>query len=389
MTKALLKVLHVSTHHEPCGIGKFQEKCVEALRTMGGSVNDFYPLSLNKIKVMNSDNRRKELQKIVEASKDYDLVHIQHEFGFFYRDGLGFDELIVALKRNRTPVILTIHTAPELLLAPSQLSSLSVRGFLGYARRRYRNRQTIKYKIKPFSKVDKIVTFNRFTEEQLISLAGVEPQNIFKTMLPVPDAKLERNKKIRQIMNVDDDTIILCTTGFINEYKGFDQAIKALKFLPDNYSLAILGGINPDSGNPSVYDGLTDLILTLGLENRVYISGYIEDDSELAVLMQGCDIALYPYSMQYYKMASSDAINKAISYRLPVVAYPTQSFKEINRAIDGTIMLTQSANYYELVRSIKNLNTEELISKEAEYYSHYNYQETARELLDIYRATVN
>lgn len=383
------RILHVSTHHEPCGIGKFQERCVEALNQNGESVNDFYPLSLNKIKVLNNEDRKKELLKIVNTAQEYNIVHIQHEFGFFYKTGLGFGELVEAIKESGIPVIVTIHTAPELLLSPKQLNSKTPKGIAGYLRRNYKNNQTIKHKVRPFSRVDKIITFNSFTRDQLVNIAGANPANIFKTMLPVPYSSPTKNSQIRTQMNAKKDDVILCTSGFINQFKGFDHAIKALKYLPDNYKLAILGGINPDSGNPAVYDQLCDLVISLGLEKRVYISGYIEDDGELSALMQGCDIALYPYNVEYYRLASSDAINKAISCHVPIVAYPTASFKEINDAKNDVLMLTNSPNYYELTKSILKVDKEKLIANEKEYIGTYNYQQAATDLLTIYREVLS
>lgn len=378
------KILHISTHNEPCGIGKFQEKCVAELNENGGSQNIFYPISPNKIKKLNDKDRKLELENIAKTASEYDVVHIQHEFGFFYKAGLGFGEIIDVLENTGVRIVVTIHTAPELLLLPETLNSKSIRGIAGYMYRKYKNNWTVKNKFIPFSKVDKIITFNEFTRAQLVSVAGVSSENIFKTMLPVPSTNTKDNHRIRELINAQKGDAILCAAGFLNEYKGFDQAIKTLKFLPKNYRLAILGGTNPNSGNPKIYDGLCDLIISLGLEDRVYISGYIDTDEELSVLMQGCDIALYPYSVEYYKMASSDAINKAISCRVPIVAYPTESFKEINNAKQKVLLLTQSPNYYELAKEVKNIDKEELVSNEDEYEKTYNYPQIAADITQIY-----
>lgn len=384
-----IRVLHISTHHEPCGIGKFQEKCVKTMNEVGESVNDFYYLSLNKIKVLPSKDRKNEIKSIVSKSQEYDIVHIQHEFGFFYKSGKGFSEIVNALKSANKPIVTTIHTAPELLLASERLNSRTIRGIVGYALRKAKNKRTIKNKIKPLSSVDKVITFNNFTKNQLINVAGISPSNVYKTMLPVPSVAIHKNKRIRELMDAKSDDIILCTSGFINEYKGFDRAVKSLKYLPDTYKLAILGGINPDSGKSSVYDGISDLIISLGLEKRVYISGYIEDDEQLSVLMQGCDIALYPYDVKYYRLASSDAINKAIGCEIPIVAYPTASFKEINDSVNGVLALTDTPNYYELVRLIKTIDSKRLVENEIVYKQKYNYKQASAELIALYKDIVD
>jgi len=188
------------------------------------------------------------------------------------------------------------------------------------------------------------------------------------------------------VLNAKKADTILCTIGFISENKGVDHAVKALSLLPENYKLAIIGGINPDSGRPEVYDAVSDLIIELNLQDRVHITGYIEDDDELSYAIRGCDIALYPYNPDYYKLASSDSINRAIMNNVPVIAYPTESFKEINANTDKAIVLTESPNYYELAREATRLDIEAQIKHGKAFAKKNTFTAGAQQIIDFYKS---
>lgn len=67
------------------------------------------------------------------------------------------------------------------------------------------------------------------------------------------------------------DTKLLFALGRFVEYKGFEYAIRALKFLPKEYCL-LLGGSGP------MENELKKLVKELGLEKRVEFLGFIADE---------------------------------------------------------------------------------------------------------------
>lgn len=385
MTANKIRVLHLSTYNEECGIGKYQENFLKEMEKYKEVHNEFYRKSLNVIKKMGPDELKQELVFLSSYVQDFDLVHIQHEFGLFSGAGQGIHQLIQRVKAKDKPVIITIHTAPALMLSSDELTGYTPRKVAGYIKRRLKNERTKQKRLNPLKGADKIIALNRFTRDQLISVVGVDEKDVLLRMLPVLPLNKQKNQKIRKIMHASDRDVILCTAGFINENKGVDHAIKCLKLLPENYKLAVLGGINPDSGNPHIYNHITDLVIELGLEDRVHITGYIQDDDQLSEYIRGCDIALYPYNPDYYRMASSDAINKSLMNNIPVIAYPAESFKEINNHTPGAIYLTPSPVYYELVRAINSIDIEAQLARAEQYVTTNSYKSAAEDLVKIYK----
>jgi glycosyltransferase involved in cell wall biosynthesis len=203
----------------------------------------------------------------------------------------------------------------------------------------------------PLKKADAIIVHNQVTLHNLEEL-GIPGDRIKTIVIPVPNIDFGiKSNDIAQKLNKQKGDIIYATVGFISESKGVLDAIKALKFLPENYKLAIIGGIHPTATNADYLNALTDVILQLNLQNRVFITGYVKKMDELNALIRECDICVYPFDVKYYAYVSSASLTSAIGNYKPIVAYPTPSFIEVNQELP-VINLTSSPSYYELARSI-------------------------------------
>jgi glycosyltransferase involved in cell wall biosynthesis len=84
-------------------------------------------------------------------------------------------------------------------------------------------------------------------------------------------------------------------------YRGLHQSpqrrygcCQGFRYLPDNYKLAIIGGLHPASDDLAFYAEITDLIDELDLRDRVYITGFIKDDERLNSLIRDV-MCVYPY----------------------------------------------------------------------------------------------
>ena len=51
-----IRILHLSTHDEDCGIGKYQEMFLDAMQIDDSVRNEFFEISPSQIKVMNKKN---------------------------------------------------------------------------------------------------------------------------------------------------------------------------------------------------------------------------------------------------------------------------------------------------------------------------------------------
>jgi glycosyltransferase involved in cell wall biosynthesis len=168
--------------------------------------------------------------------------------------------------------------------------------------------------------------------------------------------------------------------------KGTEAAVKALKYLPDNFKLAIIGGVHPTSNEPEIYDKITDLIDRLNLKDRVYITGFIEDDDQLDAMIRECDVCVYPYDRKYYAYVSSGSLNLSFGNGMPVVAYPTESFKEVAAISDGALVLTETFAYYELARELGRLDLPKQRALSQAYAEKMAWPKMAQELVKVYEA---
>jgi len=380
-----MRVLNLTTHDEACGIAKYQESFIDGLARRGHTEVEsvIFDVSPNRIRPMGQAEYEATMQRFLEEAKGFDLVHVQHEFGFFSRDELV--RVVDGVHALGKRVAFTVHTSPRLIrpLYPPRLHGLGPRSWVQYARELRHHRQLQRTVIAPLQKADLLIVHNQATKAGLIEL-GVDPSHIVEIVHPLKAvADIQPTDRIRSALNAGPGDVILCTVGFLHKFKGIDAAIKALPFLPDNYKLAVIGGINPTSDDVRFYDTVADLIRKLGLIDRVTITGYVEDDDELDALIRECDIAVYPYNPVYYDQVSSGALNISLANGMPTVAYPTRTFREL-AAITDAVTLTKSANYYELARTVREVPVGWPNERALKFATDYSYERMSDELAEIY-----
>lgn len=376
-----VKVLHFTTHHENCGIGKYQEMFIEAIKPDKKIINDFFETSPNQLRSMSPVLKSDVFDNLRNNLVDYDILHIQHEFSFLH--SVDFSTITNIAKKLNKKLIITIHTSPSLAYEVPCLSGFGPRSVVRYLKQLRRKRQFDNIFTKSVLCADLLITHNTVIRNALIDL-GVPSDKIRVTVLPVPCiSHKEKNSVISTKLNRQPRDIILATTGFLHQFKGIDHAIKSLTFLPNNYKLAIIGGMHIDHDH-EVYNKLTDLILNLNLKDRVFITGYIDNDSTLNAMIRDCDICVYPYDRKYYSNISSASLNNAFANHKPVIAYPTLSFIELNNKVDAMI-LTGAFAYYELAREVERLDLVMASEKSKQFSMTYDYLTVAQEMIGLYR----
>jgi len=375
-----LKVLHFSTHNENCGIGKYNEMFFDAMAPSELVENVFFETSPNILRVMNEDQKNIMYEALRAELSEYDILHIQHEFSFLH--SADFPRIARVAKELDKKLIITIHTSPTLAYEKPHLSGLGPRNIFRFLRQHKRKIAFDKIFTSAVLLADKVLVHNTVTQNALVDL-GVDKQKTAIIMLPVPD--VDRSLKttlIAEKLNKKPGDVIIAITGFLHKYKGIDHAVKALTYLPVNYKLAIIGGMHMDH-DATLYDSIADLIRDLKLQDRVYITGFVEDDAELNALIRECDVSVYPYDRYYYSNISSASLNNGFANHKPVVAYPTDSFVELNNKTDSMI-LPKAFAYYELAREIENLDIEAATKKSKNFAQIYSYKIVSEELMDIY-----
>ena len=86
---------------------------------------------------------------------------------------------------------------------------------------------------------DLVLVHNEPTIESLKQL-GVDPERIKKVIHPVQVFDNRPDERYCASAAQTEGDVIYCCIGFLHRYKGLFDAVRALKFLPGNYKLAIL-----------------------------------------------------------------------------------------------------------------------------------------------------
>ncbi len=378
----IITVLHLTTHDEICGIAKYQEQFIQSMKHEKDIENIIFDFSPNQTRFMTKQQYKPVVKHFKSMLKNSDILHIQHELAFYKHRELS--TMIGLANSLNKPVIVTIHTALDVEYQKVKLSGYLPKYFVSYLRQLKQQKNFENVHLNPLKKADLIIVHNKITKDSLIA-HGFEPEKIQIINMPIPKIDFsQKSTKIKKTMNIQQNDILICTVGFVSKTKGVDQAIKALRLLPKNYKLVIIGGIHPDSRDNSFFDSITDYIVDNNLEDRVYITGYIEDDNELNSMIRESDICVYPYDSNYYSYVSSAALNNALANHKAVIAYPTPTFYEINNEKEA-IKICQTPNYYELAKEIKNLDINKYSLLAKEYANKYAYDKEATKFADIYR----
>lgn len=382
-----VRILHFSPHNENDGIARYQEQYLKAMQPLGEVENAFFEVGPFQFRSLPAAEQQKVLAQLAAELQNYDILHIQHEFGLF---GHGdFPKIVAAAKGAGKKVVVSMHLSPVAAIKPAKLGGLGPRSLVHYLRqRRYRNKM-IAWHITPLSQADMVLVHDN-TTGQALQQYGVDVSRIQVLPHPVYDfPEPPKSTLIAEKLNRQAGDVIYCTVGMMHRYKGIFDAVRALKFLPANYKLVIAGGVHPLSEDIPMYNKVCDLIDTLGLQSRVYITGFVEDDNEYNALIRECDICVYPYNGVYYAHVSSGAINLALSNDKPVIAYPTATFKELAETSEGAVVLTGTFAYYELARELQRIDVPKQIELSKKYAAKMAWPKVAQELVKLYEEVVS
>ncbi len=381
MTK--IKILHFSPHDENDGIAKYQEQYLAGMNTNDAVENTFFDVTPNQYRHMSPEDQKTALRNLADQLKSYDIFHIQHEFGLF--DNEDFLNIMHTAKESGKKLVVSVHLSPGFAIKPVARGGLSPKSFVAFGRDLRHRKRMIARHIQPMIDADTLLVHNDVTADSLVDFR-VSRDKIVKLPHPVYEwESVAKTDYIKQNLSYKDGDVIYCTVGMMHRYKGLFDAVRALKFLPDNYKLAILGGMHPMSDEVAIYNKVTNLVETLNLQDRVFITGFVESDDDLNSYIQECSVSIFPYDGGYYGHLSSGSINLALSNDAPVIAYPTKGFEELAKAASGAVVLCQTFAYYELARELQRIDTQKQAELSHDYANTMAWSKMASKLAQVYQ----
>lgn len=378
-----VRILHFGTHHERCGIAKYQQQFLDAMEGREDILNRWFETSPNVLKEVSDDVKQRTFERLQDELAHFDALHVQHEFSFFPDD--GFNKACYAAKAAGKKLFVTVHTGPACVFPLFNRYSILSNGVRDYANRWLKARTIVKAFIKTLRYADKVFVHNQNTRDALIQL-GIGADRISKIVIPVPEVPWSRTSmEIEQVLRSKPNDVVIGMPGFMVWHKGIDHTIRALTVLPEHYKLAVLGS-EPPGGDGSLQRSLINLAEDHNVSHRMLMTGYIEEDARLDALIRECDLCVFPYNKEYYANVSSAAIGVAFSNHRPIVAYPTDPFMQINEGGERYIELTEDFTPDSLARTIAQIDLKAAAASSKHYAERFGYKRVALEVAEVYLA---
>lgn len=399
-THEMLRVLHYSTWQVPCGIAGYTADLVGELQRIG-CLNTVRPIPIARTSVA---GWREELDALCEQARRHDVLHIQHEFGFFrthcgsVRDSNAvFSHLLHRLQREEIPTVVTFHTdfaalRPSLpgwfrrvlhfakRLGVSYECALTNLAFNWKSSRKW-SQPTCGFRAVVHSPRTKAGLVGRGIGAAHISVLPIGIAGAQVT--PTPQDRV----RAREMLGLPRDAVLMSIYGFVSANKGHLIAKRALAHLPDDYHLVVVGGTHPECVDRTLNKLLNEPNPSIAA--RIHVSGYVTpEQSEL--YKQATDLVLAPYRDP--DQSGSAAINWGLSSGKPVIAGNIPVFRELNQRAKCLQLVTPNA-VHELAWQIKRVMSspalqQELVEAAHAYVRHSSCAAVAESTRKIYENLV-
>jgi glycosyltransferase involved in cell wall biosynthesis len=256
------RVAIVSSYNEECGAAYYSSRLLKHLGAAGYEVEvKRLPVSLLRLNAPSFVRQKgdKEIEKIAREIAEFDAVFLQFEPGLYgSRAATSYRRVLRLLKAAKCAVI-TVHgfdrrmatrTVGNVVRNLSRIRPLAavmgvveggldpiIESFWNYVRR------SPHVKVMAFNRGDEVILQRFFDLPQITNypicyFAQDEVQEI--------RASLDRDRFLAQY-GLDPARKYFAVCGFFAPYKGHLAAMKALEFLPEDWSLVVVGGEHPQA----------------------------------------------------------------------------------------------------------------------------------------------
>jgi glycosyltransferase involved in cell wall biosynthesis len=396
----------VASGGKPCGIASY----AAALTCQLADAFDVTLFSLDQYLMRNTHRRvrpraDREIHEIARAIAGFDAVNLQLEHGTLGGHGIDIYRRFCWIAAAAPRLSVTFHTL--LKPVPTNLGGFG-RALLtldfataGRIRRDFRRNRLLSVGIpRQLRQLQRhkhvsAVVHNRRDLYDAKYLYGLD--NVFDHPLSFLNAdEIDRvradgaHHRFPIAERLPPDAVLVGVFGFLNEYKGFGTAIRALHHLPKNYHLLIFGGTHPNEiaarrpvhpyiaslfedafTDTSLYDRLRasgesirpGLVLnadrSLGellgthprdLSTRIHFMGALGDADFLAG-MTACDAVVFPY--QEVGQSSSGPISQALELGCRILAARTHAFLGFGEYHKQAVEFFDIGNHLELADRLR------------------------------------
>ena len=397
-----LRLAIISTYDELCGIAGYTRSLKQQLRPHAAITVfdlDQYLLRSSHARLQRKADRH--IDEIAARLKEFDSVNIQLEYGTLGRSNAQILRRLRKLIVAAPAVSVTFHTVlgHERLnwdeirraLVKGRISLLSE--IIGsYHRRRHIGSKTYallraRQHIQPVQ----CIVHTKRDARLLHDIYGIDNVSHHPlSFVSAEQAEQLRRNTIRNhfplLHSLPPTAKLIGTFGFLSPYKGFETALRALRYLPKDHHLLIFGGVHPqairqnqaldpyilsllqearigqtmldtvEAKGPGVTisldSGARDLFARHpeDLQDRVHFLG-VHDDEDFMRAMALCNAVVLPYLE--VGQSSSGPVSIALEMGCRVLASRTLTFLQLARYHPGQIEFFDIGNYSELATLLR------------------------------------
>jgi glycosyltransferase involved in cell wall biosynthesis len=407
-TRHRTKLLIVSSYRRPCGISQYVEHLEGPLREHGEHEVEVAALPVDLFRAQSPYARkaaRASLQTVLTKAASADVVNLQFELGLFGVTPFQMWRRIKAVIGSARRVLLTYHTAPAVRSEPV---SLTLNGLIRLIKSRRGSfvfdRLLAAVRSNP-RKFHHIVHTQR--EAETFKLLGIPADTITVMPLAFLDASTRalvagadtRDDLVRRY-GLEGKRVLGCF-GFLSDYKGTEVALRAMRYLPPDYHLLVVGGLHPEGVAIGTVDQPYVRKLTAEIElrshpqedsqphddllDRVHFCGALGNE-EFYRVMAACDAVVLPYAEVGQTSSGPAAI--ALDLQRPVYGSRTYCFRELDRFQPGMISFFEIGNHLELAQKILMADgaRPERVKARLEYLARFSIAQRAERYVTAERA---
>lgn len=343
------------------------------------ALEDSISVQEEKIKRGRSSDPRYWYRLGRRAARGGDVVHIQFEYGSFGDFGGMFlgSMFPVFARAVDVPMVATLHNFRDRRIDVSLTEPGSVASFLAEHATWFVDRSLV-------SQVDFVIPLMN-SEVNLLQRHGVPADRIeYIPLVSETNPEFRDSVECKKELGLEGKSVITAF-GWVRRSKGYGRVVEVLDELPEDTVFLVAGGTRTDAQEEYLND-LQALVNERGLNDRVRFTGYVSRD-EHSKIMNATDVMVFPYRDN----RASDALARALSYHLPVVASDNEEFSAIE---DEWGCVRTVSDDRELADALAALledpsEKERLQSRAETYASEMNWGTVAEQTIAIYEDLVN
>ncbi len=328
-----MSLAYVSTYlPQHCGIATYTnylirgiEKVAPNLRITIIAEREASGQKKSNLEVIPCWDRNEDYTEVIFTQvKNFDTVHIQHEYSIYKFD----NRLLKLLERlkGQAKLVITIHC-----VRPAQFSE--------------RGAVDEKFAKKIAHSAD-VVIVHLESQKAILERLGISSEKI--NIIPHgTELSNEDKMKARKRLGLPQDGKVILSFGFVKPHKCLHVMLEALKEIVDNNINAYLfvaGSLAPNAGQgeKNYLEFAKRKIEEFNLQSRVIFPDKFFPNEDVPYILGASDLVLFPYYEE--DRSASGSFHLSIGAKKPIIASRIPKFEELKNISDELLILPYNSS---------------------------------------------